>query len=321
MMKEINEDAGNAVRDLLQEYVVSPISTKMDEDQESRNEILDAKIGDNIEKFTEDIKALSIDTGIIKMVQKKNKEKVEGIFETMACLKRIKSSCSANNRSCGEIKQEQKLSQMRTSRQNERICGKIERNAKSISNSLAQIQQAQIDTDKRIQESKEVFGGLYNDLQKKTEDTKNVYKQGNDDIMKQISESQKSLNRSVQENLNKQHNELYEEIQALIGDIDRKLIFENVIQHLDKVEKQSDQNRERLSRSISEKAEIEENHQHNLEAAIERNFKELGSIMESQHNAVNAVLEKKYGVLLKITLLLGGMNLIGVIAVIVMQIM
>lgn len=319
MVQDINEDAGNEVRDLLQEYVVSPMSTEMDEKLRHHDEALNAIKEDIQNSIENNINTLS---GQTEYKVEKLKEEVENNFESRDDnIIRIKETCDTSNRLCKEIKQEQKLSQMRTSRQNERICGKIERNAENISESLAQIQQTQRGTDQRIKNNAEMLDSQYKDLQKRIEDTKNTNKQENDNILKQISKSQESLNRSVQENFNKQQEEIYKKIQTLIGDIDRKLIFGTVIQHLDKVEKQGDQNRERISQSILENAEKEKAHQQNLEKVIERNFKDLGNIMESQHNAVNAVLEKKYNILLRITLLLGGMDLIGVIAAIVMQIM
>lgn len=318
MVQDINEDAGNAVRDLLQEYVVSPMSTEMDGKLRHHDETLDTIKEDIQNNIKSNFNGL---LGRVEVEKQTLKEIQDNFASIEKPIKDINKNCNTSKWLCQEIKQAQESSQMRISRQNERICGKIERNAMNISKYLVQIQQTQRGTDQRIKNDVEVLGSQYKDLQKRIEDTKNTYKQGNDDVLEQISNSQKLLNQSVQENFNKQQDEMYEKIQTLIGDIDRKLIFETVIQHLDKVEKQGNQNREGISQSILKNAEKEEEHQKYLEATIERNFKDLGNIMESQHNAVNAVLEKKYGILLKITLLLGGMDLIGVIVAIVMQIM
>ncbi len=327
-MSEISEDARNAVRDLLQEYVVSPVSVDMESKLDRNKETLDDITDEAIKKVkNEDLNPIR---NTIRMVLKKqdniSESVVEYISENTDGLFDIKKSCDTIKTSCRKIKNGQEQSQKQIFEENEKIYKKLEENGMTVSKSLDSLLQGQCDTNtnlKNIASSAEEICTQYSSLQTKVVETSNNVCSN---LTQQIQNSQKTLNESVKNDIGEQREKLYKDLEKKITDIDKKLIFDAVTQRIDDVKGQAATNKSELSQTISDYAGEVKGNQESLKTMIENGFCELNNKMERQYNAANdamvenyGILLKKYGTLLKITLMLGGLDLIGVVAALVVQ--
>ena len=139
-----------------------------------------------------------------------------------------------------------------------------------------------------------------------------------------IDESQKRQLQDVQNNITENQEELCKNVQSLIEGFKEEIDFDKVQERLDELKQQNTQEWNKLGEAISERKIKEENYQDNLQNSlqqIQKDFETFSNKMQKQNNSIDTSLEKKYSTLLRITILLGGMDLIGVIASIVMQLM
>lgn len=326
-MSEISEDARNSVRDLLQEYVVSPVSVDMENKLDRNKETLDDITDEAIKKVKEE--DLIPIKGIINIVRKNQTrilDMVDNISETADDLLDKNEFCNTIKKSCREIKNGQEQSQKQICEENEKIYKKLEENGEAVSKSLDSMLQEQRDTNtnlKNIAGRAEEICTQYSSLQTKVVETSNSVCSN---LTQQIQNSQKTLNESVKNDISEQREKLYKDLEKKITDIDKKLIFDAVTQRIDDVKGQAATNKSELSQTISDYAGEVKGNQESLKTMIENGFCELNNKMERQYNAANdamaenyGILLKKYGTLLKITLMLGGLDLIGVVAALVMQ--
>lgn len=282
-MEKITEDAGNAVKDLLQEYVVVPVSEEMQKnlsDTADGIEKIETRLEDDIKMQRSIVERLERQQ---KKMQKELQGGIEDILSETCSLKGIKQSCGRSEQLCKDIKSA--CEQLKANTQN--MCKKMETNSHT-SNKLK-------DSTKAIFEK--VCG---------------------------IDESQKRQLQDVQDNITKNQEELCKNVQSLIEGFKEEIDFDKVQERLDELKQQNTQEWNKLGEAISERKIKEENYQNSVQNSlqqIQKDFETFSNKMQKQNNSIDTSLEKKYSTLLRITLLLGGMDLIGVIASIVMQLM